>query len=196
MKSEDVNAVVLLHLTAFPGFFLSLLGARFLRAFYERFPTDPSAIATVAVDESERLLGFVVGAANPRGFYGRLLKRYWIRFAMAAAPAVARHPSIARRVAQAVLHPGANPGGDGVAGLFSIAVGPASQGRSVGRQLVEQFLATARSRGCTAVLLTTDARENERTNAFYRAAGFSIVRSYRTREGRAMHEYQVTWPAS
>jgi ribosomal protein S18 acetylase RimI-like enzyme len=196
MKPEDVNAVVRLHVSAFPGFFLTLLGARFLRVFYERFPADTSAIAIVAVDETEHVLGFVVGASNPSGFYRRILKRYWIRFALAAAPTVARRPSIAGRVAQALRHPGANPAGDRVAGLFSIAVGPDSQGRSVGRILLSEFLSSARARGCTAVQLTTDANANERTNAFYRAGGFEILRSFRTREGRAMHEYQLTWPTA
>ena len=197
LRPQDVDAVVGLHCRAFPGFFLTVLGPRFLREFYRRFADQPSAIAVVAVDpESGGLVGFAVGASNPRGFYRQILQGHWWRFALAALPTVIRHPSCAGRVARALQRPGESRASAANAELFSIAVNPLEQGRAVGRALLEQFLAHARDGGCYSVSLTTDADDNAATNAFYARRGFTLRRSYVTPEGRHMHEYEFRWEVS
>jgi ribosomal protein S18 acetylase RimI-like enzyme len=190
---EDVSRVVRLHQSAFPSFFLTGLGARFLRTYYERFPSEASAIALVAADlATGELAGFVVGSMNSRGFYRRLLRHHWIRFALAAIPGVLRRPRIVRRVARAMRYPGTTPVGADVVGLFSIAVAPEAQGRSIGRRLVDEFVERSRHRGGTEIYLTTDADGNDATNAFYRSRGFDCRRTYTTAEGRRMNEYWLT----
>jgi GNAT superfamily N-acetyltransferase len=136
--------------------------------------------------------GFVVGALNPGGFYSRLLKRYWWKFALASVVPILKKPSIIGRVARAVFHPSANPIGDDVAGLFSICVLPELQGIGAGKKLIHAAINQAKEKGCTKVFLTTDRDNNESVNTFYAKLGFSTDRQYVTHEGRRMNEYWIT----
>jgi ribosomal protein S18 acetylase RimI-like enzyme len=185
----DAPALARLHLAAFPGFFLSELGASFLTLFYRRVAETPSALSAVALDQTGQPVGFVVGSSNPRGFYRRLLLRDWLSFGLRALPSAIARPARVRRLVRAVRHPAANPAGEGTAGLFSLAVDPRLQGGSIGRSLVEAFLRAAAERSITSVYLTTDARDNERVNRFYERCGFRLERSFTTPEGRVMNEY-------
>lgn len=188
----DVDRVVQVHLASFPGFFLSSLGSRFLSTFYFGICAAPEGIAFVYLDGAGLPAGFVVGASNPGGFYSRLLKRDWFRFALASMAPVLTKPLIISRIARAVLQPSANPVGDDVAGLFSIGVLPELQGTGAGKLLVLAFLKDAYKKGCKRVFLTTDRDNNEVVNQFYAKLGFVIERQYVTPEGRRMNQFWIT----
>lgn len=191
---QHVRQVVTVHVASFPGFFLSFLGPQFLSIFYSAVRSAPEGIAFVYLNDAGIPSGFVAGTSNPRGFYTRLLKRHWFRFALAAIPSVLRKPSIVSRVARAVSHPSDNPVGDDVAGLFSVGVLPELQGTGAGKKLMQAFLEEAKLRGCKRVVLTTDQENNDAVNAFYIRHGFSVERRYVTPEGRKMNEYWLTLP--
>jgi ribosomal protein S18 acetylase RimI-like enzyme len=120
------------------------------------------------------------------------LKRDWLKFSFASVGTLLRNPRAVRRVARGLLHPGKNPVGDDVAGLFSIGVLPELQGSGAGKKLVQAFLDEARRRGCSRVFLTTDRDDNESVNQFYEKLGFAVEREYVTPEGRNMNEYWIT----
>lgn len=191
MRPEHIQAVVQTHLASFPDFFLSFLGPRFLSLYYAGICKAPEGIGLVYLNTSGFPAGFVVGSSNPRGFYSRLLKQDWLRFALASVGAIIRKPSVIGRVARGLFHPGGNPVGDDVAGLFSIGVLPELQGTGAGKKLVQAFLQEASKRGCKGMFLTTDRDDNEAVNAFYQKLGFSIERQYETPEGRRMNEYWI-----
>lgn len=191
MKPEHIPAVVQTHLASFPGFFLSFLGPRFLSLFYSGICSAPEGIAVVYLNEVGVPTGFVAGTSNPGGFYSRLLKREWLKFACASIVPVLKRPSVIGRVARAVSHPSDNPVGEDVAGLFSIGVLPELQGTGAGKKLVQAFLDEAAKRGCKRIFLTTDRDDNEAVNTFYQKLGFSIERHYETPEGRRMNEYWI-----
>lgn len=189
MRDAHVSDVVNVHLASFRGFFLTELGPAFLRAYYRGAVRDPSATALVAMSGG-RVVGFVVGSGEPGGFYGRLLRRGWLRFGVAALPAVLRRPAVVGRVLRAVRKPAQAATPAGVAGLYSLAVSPDGQGRGVGGALVERFCAELDDAGSERVRLETDASGNDAVNAFYRAHGFDQAREYTTPEGRRMLEYE------
>ena len=191
MNVKDLEMVVKIHLYSFPSFFLSFLGPRFLSLFYKGICLAPEGIAFVYLNNDGILSGFVAGASNPGGFYSRLLKRDWLKFALASFVPVLRKPSIFRRVARAVFHPSGNPLGDDITGLFSMGVLPELQGIGAGKKLAKAFLTEAASRGCKKVFLTTDRDKNDLVNSFYTKLGFSIQRQYVTPEGRRMNEYWI-----
>ncbi len=191
MDRTHVDAVAAVHLASFPDFFLSFLGVRFLRLYYSGICNAPEGIGLVYVNHDSLPVGFVAGTANPRKFYSKLLKRDWLRFALASAGAMCRKPAIIPRLARAISHPSENPAGDQIAGLFSLGVLPAYQGKNVGRKLVQTFLEEAGRQGCREVFLTTDSDDNDGVNSFYQKNGFHVARQYVTREGRRMNEYRI-----
>ncbi|MBU5613389.1 GNAT family N-acetyltransferase [Geomonas azotofigens] len=192
MSTDDVPGVVQVHLSSFPGFFLSFLGPRFLGIFYRGIREDESGIGYVYLNPAGEPAGFVAGTVNPRGFYKRLLKRDWLRFSLASLGPIARRPAAAGRIVRALLHPGQNPVGDSVAGLFSIGVLPELQGTGAGKLLVRAFLDEAAARGCRSVFLTTDRDGNDAVNLFYQKLGFTLERQYVTPQGRRMNEYWIS----
>src|SRR5437764_5067515 len=131
MERNDLDAVVAIHLAAFPNFFLTFLGSRFLRVFYGAVMTD--GIALVATID-ERVAGFVVGMLDSRSFYRRLLLTRFVHVAIAILPLVLRHPStlvrVARRGVGRAFQPA--PGAE----LMSLAVHPRQQHRGIGRALI------------------------------------------------------------
>ncbi|MBJ6801942.1 GNAT family N-acetyltransferase [Geomonas propionica] len=189
---DDVKRMVAVHQESFPGFFLSALGAPFLSQYYRGILAAPEGIAYVYLNQAGEPAGFVAGTANPRGFYRRLLRRSWHKFALAALVPVLKRPRIAGRVARALVHPSGNPVGDHVAGLYSIGVLPELQGTGAGKKLVGAFLDEAARRGCRRVFLTTDRDGNDPVNAFYAGLGFQVERHFETPEGRRMNEYWIT----
>ena len=189
MNVPDVPDVVRVHLVAFPGFFLSFLGPRFLSLFYEEC-VRLGEIACVAISQG-RLAGFVMGSAHPAQFYAGLVKRRALRFAAVALPAVIRQPRIALRVARALSKPRDARRMDGTATLMSLGVAPDRHGQGIGSTLVAAFLAEARARGSSRVDLTTDKVSNEKTNEFYRRLGFVVDREITTPEGRVLNEYAI-----
>ena len=101
--AADVGRIVEIHLAAFPGFFLSFLGPGFLNLFYSE-AVVLGEICFVATSGAS-VVGFVMGSAQPAGFFGKLIRRRVLAFGLAALPAVLRKPSAALRVARALLKP-------------------------------------------------------------------------------------------
>ena len=191
MSPKHISAVVHTHLASFPGFFLSYLGPRFLALYYGGICAAPEAIGFVYLNTSGLPAGFVAGSSNPHGFYSRLLKQNWLKFACASVGCIIRKPTVIGRIFRGLFHPGKNPPGDDVAGLFSIGVLPELQGTGAGKLLVQAFLDEARKRGCKRVFLTTDRDANGTVNAFYQKLRFNIERQDETPEGRCMNEYWI-----
>jgi ribosomal protein S18 acetylase RimI-like enzyme len=187
-RRDELSGIAELHGKAFPNFFLSSLGSRFLELMYRGIIADPGGVLYVAV-EDHRLLGFVAGVEKQEGFYRRLIKQHKWAFAASAFGALARKPSIAPRLCRALRRAEEARQSAAEACLMSIAVCPDEAGRGIGRQLVQAFDRTMGERRIPAYGLTTDADNNERINKFYAGLGFRLARSFRTPEGRVMNEY-------
>ncbi len=190
ISAEGLSAVAAVHLAAFEGFYLSALGDRFLREDYARLLEYRGGIL-VGAFSGEDLVGFVAGFVAPDDFY-RTLKRQRIRLVIASLPALARRPSrimafIAnyRRVRRLVCTPA---GQRTTAELCSLAVRPKSAGRGIGKRLVREFCVVASRLGADQVILTTDADDNVRVNAFYEAMGFKSRRAFEARPGRMLND--------
>lgn len=184
------DALAGLHLEAFPGFFLTSLGRRFLRLLYAGFMSAPEAICLVAEDNGDTL-GFAAGTVNPAGFFRRLLRQRALAFALAAFPGLVRNPLFAaRKCLGALFYRGETPAGLPEAALLSsLAVSPAAQGRGVGQALVAAFVEDIRRRGGKTVYLTTDENENERTNRFYARCGFVLLDTFNRPGRRTMNRW-------
>jgi GNAT superfamily N-acetyltransferase len=190
LRNEELDRVVELHLRAFPGFFLTVLGPRFLRCLYAGI-RDHSTGIVLCCFGGNGMLGFVAGTVQPGNFYRHLLLRRWWQFGLAALWPVLRRPAILPRLLNAFRKPGEATEHEGSAELMSIAVDPSAQGLGVGRFLVSGFFCECRRRGIERVELTTDANKNESVNQFYERAGFRKKRSFTTPQGRLMNQYTI-----
>jgi ribosomal protein S18 acetylase RimI-like enzyme len=190
MRSSDISDVVRIHLASFPKFFLSCLGDRFLTSYYDGVCSGDDSICRVYQDPCGEILGFVVGARWPSGFYRRLYRKRWIHFSVALMGAVLERPSIIGRLVHAARCSTQREGDDRqIAGLFSIAVHPKCQGSGFGQGLVASFCEAAMELGCVRVMLTTDGCQNDRANAFYCRMGFNLEGTFVASAGRRMNRY-------
>lgn len=198
MEDGHLEDAVQIHLKAFPGFFLSFLGPRFLKTFYRSFIEDDMGICLVAQDCSDgKILGIVVGPLVPDGYYKRLVQRKWLAFCMSSLTAIIRKPSKIPRLYRAVFYRGEAPvEGDALALLASIAVSPKVGTKGVGRDLLRAFVEEVKRREGKGVFLTTDADDNDRVNRFYETFGFSLESSFSTHEGRRMNRYVLRFTAN
>lgn len=191
LRAQDIDASVDVHMRAFTGFFLSFLGPSFLRQLYLAYCDHPETIALVARKKgSNEILGVAIGCLKPGGFYKRLMLNRWWRFALAAAGAACRRPSIIPRLCRALLYRGDAPSDRLDRALYtSCAVSPDAQGMGVGKLLTLAILENAKEAGVPGVFLTTDADNNDPVNAFHRRMGFTVETEFTTPEGRRMFRY-------
>jgi GNAT superfamily N-acetyltransferase len=166
------------------------MGPTFIRCLYEEVLNDPSGIALVC-RQGPKVRGFAAGTTEPRGFYGRLMARRWVRFALASIVPVIKHPQIVPRLLGAFRKTKEQPDYKGLGLLMSVAVDPELQQGGVGTALVQAFLKECRSRGLVSVHLTTDRSGNARVNRFYSKMGFTISHAITTRQGRVMNDYRI-----
>lgn len=185
-----LEGITSLHRAAFPEFFLTSLGPRFLRLLYAGFISHPQGICLVAEEEGA-MIGFVAGTMSPSNFFGELLRRQALRFAISAIPGLLRSPLFAtRKCLGALFYRGEVPGGIPDAALLSsIAVSPATQSKGAGQALVQAFVEEVRMRGGTAIYLTTDESENERANRFYAKCGFGLLDTFKRPGKRVMNRW-------
>jgi GNAT superfamily N-acetyltransferase len=194
MEARHINEAGNVHQAAFPGFFLSFLGPRFLRELYRAFALADSGVALVVEDPSSgELLGVVAGTLDPQGFFRRLLLRRWWAFGFWSLPALAKEPKALVRVLRALSYRGDSPEDKKRALLSSIAVAPQKQGTGLGSFLLNEWVARARDMGALGCYLTTDALGNDAVNRFYLRNGWRIASEFATPKSRMMRRYVLDW---
>lgn len=175
-KAREVLAeIVDLHISAFPGFFLTSLGPRFLSLLYTEFMTQPKGLL-VRATENGALAGFAAGTTDPSNFFKDIRRRKSLPFFFAMIPGFAKRPVfVLKKCWVSVFYRGEVPRGyDGAALLSSLAVSPNVQGKGLGRILVKTFTEEVAMHNGKVVFLTTDERNNDKVNRFYQGCGFVL----------------------
>ena len=70
--TKDIDQIVKIHQDAFGSFFLTSLGADFLRFYYTSFVKNKETVCLVAVDDNE-VIGFSAATTKSKGFNTRLI---------------------------------------------------------------------------------------------------------------------------
>jgi ribosomal protein S18 acetylase RimI-like enzyme len=189
-RADDIERVVALHLRAFPGFFLTSLGRRFLSELYQAFSQQPAGRLLVA-EVNGTVAGFAAGTLTPDRFFRDLLLTRSVAFCSAALSAAIRRPrSVVPRLLSALRYRGEGPPGIPRAALLSsIAVDPSVSRSGVGTMLLAAYCEEARKHGMRHVYLTTDRDRNEPVNRFYVRHGFIVESEIRRRDRRMMIRY-------
>ena len=189
---EDLPSIIEIHKSAFDGFFLTRMGAPFLKAIYGIVADYPGGILLVTEHDGQPV-GFVAGVVDPAEFYASLSANK-SRLLWPTLRGLLRDPGLfplvlanRRRVGQ--IFEVSFPRLVVESELSSIAVHPLARGKGAGRELVRAFLDLSVQRGVQSVRLTTDATDNCRTHAFYSGLGFHQTGGTFLRRGRTMLEY-------
>jgi GNAT superfamily N-acetyltransferase len=181
---------VAIHQQAFVGFFLTELGPRFLRRYYELVLRSPAGVLWVVDGEEGSPAGFVAGSVDPAAFYAEL-RGGKLQFGLAMLPTLLRRPLSVPRVLTNFRRTGDQDERPpaGVAELTSIGVCPTATGKGFGQALAKAFAGAARARGCHGVYLTTDAHGNDRVNEFYQRQGYRLTGAITAHGGRVLNKY-------
>ena len=75
-----IHSIAKLHILAFPEFFLTQLGVRFLETLYRGYVEDEDSGIIVAEEKGE-IVGFIAYSKDYPDFYNGLIKRHLIKFA-------------------------------------------------------------------------------------------------------------------
>lgn len=173
---EDIDQVARIHIAAFPEFFLTQLGSRFLCVMYRAFLLSPVSVFVVCQRADGHLCGFAVGALQSGPRDRRLALQFLPKFIWAIIPALLRRPLwIIQRIWARFFETGGAPVVSSQAVMLrSIGVSPEAQGGGVAVALLSSFERLGLSLGSTEIALTTDVDNNERAQGFYRKQGYEV----------------------
>ena len=170
---NDVADIVVIHEQAFPDFFLTTLGRRFLCLYYKCMCNCEDAITLCALEEGE-VIGFATSSYYSRGFNTALIKKNLFKFGLMGVELLFTKPKAILRLAKNLdkkVKGNATVDDGEYAELYSIAVKPGNQGSGIGKKLLiatEEDVARHNSK----ISLTTDYYNNEKTIGFYHSLGY------------------------
>lgn len=184
---EDIPDIVGVHLNAFPNFFLSRMGYQFLALMYQSFIEQPKGIFTVA-DFRGALCGFCFGlAANgPKDWVISL--KYWRLFFLASLKPIFKDfkGTVLRLAGHFLCREQSFKIPENSFFLRSIAVSFSAQGQGIGKMLLDDFEKKSIRFGAKSIVLTTDAKHNQKTLFFYTRLGYVVKKSFRQQGHRKM----------
>ncbi|ELC8413682.1 GNAT family N-acetyltransferase [Clostridium perfringens] len=187
---DKVNQVVEVHMKSFSGFFLTFLGKGFLMQLYTGFVRHESSGLLVAVDNQNKIVGFLAYSDDLSGFYKYLIKTRLISFAWYSICAFIKNPKIMFRLLRAFTYSSEAKRDEKYIELSSIGVLPEVEGLGIGSKLIITLKNKIDFSKYEYIKLETDAVNNESVNNFYKKNGFILDHEYKTNEGRRMNEYR------
>ena len=188
-RLSDISEIVRVHRAAFPDFFMTALGPRFLRSYYLLILSYSDQVFWVK-EGNCGLEGFVSGFLNPVEFYKRL-KSHRLQLALAILHRILARPWLVLRLKASYTQVWRSIREEEpeACELSSIAVDPSFSGKGIGQGLAKAFVEATRGRA-VSIVLTTDAIGNDGVNHFYQKFGFVLDGSYERSRGRIMNKYR------
>ena len=184
---NDVDTIVEIHLNAFEGFFLTSLGAEFLRFYYSCFVRSNETVTMIA-EENGVIYGFSASSKLCKGFNSRLIKSNLIAFGLLSFKLLLIKPISLLRLVKNLSKKGENViDNEDYAELYSIGVCKSAQGKGVGKMLLLKSEQVMKEEGVTRVSLTTDFDNNEQAVGFYHSMGYETLYEFVTYPNRKMY---------
>ena len=187
IPKNDLPYVVKVHKDSFKGFFLTELGDRFLRVYYDCVRKDERGLLLGFYHEG-RLSGFCAATTLSKGFNSHLVKNNMFRFSLIGLGLVLARTQALVRLLKNFSKTDPGKGDDGeYAELLSIGVANKNQGQGIGKKLLIQLEQELRIKGCTALSLTTDYNDNGKAIQFYKGLGYEIYYDFIAYPNRKMY---------
>ena len=184
---NDVDTIVEIHLNAFEGFFLTSLGAEYLRFYYSCFVRSNETVTMIA-EENGVIYGFSASSKFCKGFNSRLIKSNLIAFGLLSFKLLLIKPISLLRLVKNLSKKGENViDNEDYAELYSIGVCKSAQGKGVGKMLLLKSEQVMKEEGVTRVSLTTDFDNNEQAVGFYHSMGYETLYEFVTYPNRKMY---------
>ena len=188
INAAEYQSVAKIHLSAFPNFFLTTLGLKFLETYYKASLKSNETVAVGAYNEVDKIIGFSIGCQHSLGYHKRLVKKNFLSFLFRGIILIATKPTAILRLAKN-FDKNANPSDDGnYAELLSIGVSSDLKGSGIGKELIHYFEDELKKRNCKRVSLTTDETDNETVVFFYKKNGYEVIYEFTTYPNRKMYK--------
>jgi len=194
-QAEPVEAstVARLHGDAIPTAFLTSLGTKVLTQVYRAMIASPRAVLLVAVDEGQRILGFVGGTTSVRDFYlDFAMSRYAWYVAWSLLTSHGRHIlPLWSRALETLRYPfrkNTTPADLPSAELLSIAVVEEVRGTRVAVKLMEALKCYFKQCGVSEFKVVVGA-ENLRACRYYEKMGGRLIAQIEVHRGGISHVY-------
>ena len=186
-SKEDLDYIVRVHEQAFPDFFLTGLGSRFLHLYYESVLKSKDGILLISKMD-DKCIGLCAGTVMSAGFNTRLIKAHLLRFGLEGIRILFTNPGSLIHLYKNMSKEDTNAGDDGnYAELLSIAVDPAVQHSGAGKSMIYELEMEVRQKGGTLLSLTTDYYDNNGAISFYKSLGFETWYDFITYPDRRMY---------
>ena len=183
---KDLDALVLVHISAFQGFFLTKLGVSFLKYYYRSVLKSKQGILLGAFID-EILIGFCAACRRSAGFNASLIRDNLLGFILIGFKLIFTRPLAMLRLIKNLSKTGEHDDNGEYAELMSIGVYKTVQNSGAGKLLLTSLESLLKKDGIRRLSLTTDVENNENTLAFYSKAGFKEMYMFVTYPQRKMH---------
>ncbi len=178
-----------MHKDSFSRFFLTSLGDRFLRVYYDSVRRDPCGIM-LGLFDGEELVGFCAATTLQRHFNSGLIVKNFMLFMRTGLLILFTKPvAILRLLMNMTKTAKGHEEISEYAELLSIAVASNRQGEGIGRTLVAELEKQLRESGIEKISLTTDYYGNEQAIRFYRSLGYEAGYDFRAWPNRRMYRF-------
>jgi ribosomal protein S18 acetylase RimI-like enzyme len=176
--------LAMLHVDSIHGGIMETLGVDFLASLYRRLSKDNDVLIYVAQRDS-KIIGFVAGSANLVASVRKIGLIGLLRLALIVCANMWRPKLLQkvlhtagyffRRTAEANDADSMDAADPARSELLAIAVAEQARGEGVGRSLVNALEEGLQHEGGRSRYFVSTNREEIGSNAFYRAAGFTLV---------------------
>lgn len=184
---NDLDAIVKIHDSAFPEFFLTSLGDGFLNLYYKSVMNSSEGILLVCKSDKD-IIGFCAGTLLSSGFNSRLIKKNLLNYMGQGIKLLFTHPVRIWHLYKNLSKENPDVGDNGeYAELLSIGVDPNKQGSGAGKKMLLALEEEVKERGGSKLSLTTDYENNEKAIGFYHSLGYNEWYDFLTFPNRRMY---------
>lgn len=183
---EDIDDIVKVHLSAFPGFFLTDLGESFLKLYYKSVLKSDDGILLSCIKDN-RIIGFCAACKQSAGFNTRLIKNDILKYVSIGLKLFITNPKAIIRLIRNLTKKGDTTDNGEYSELLSIGVSREIQSKGAGQALMSFLETILRDLNIRQLSLTTDFEDNAKTLNFYSKNGFIKLYEFITYPNRKMY---------
>lgn len=187
LSLQELSALANLH-SAVMQTLLADLGKAIVLRYYQIAQDDPRVIGWCAFDESDRLIGWVIGSPDPSALNAGV-RRNGLWFSGQMIKLLITRPFVFAQLLRSVFSPAQeNDLMQGAIELTYIGVDPSSRGHGIARALIRAFVDAAAQAGYDRIVLSVET-DNASAITLYERSGFQITRTFY--EG-SYHRHRMT----